>query len=365
MRKVVFVTREGYSLPGARIRCYNFSRELAHYGITSEVLSFADTLGAQDGQRESELTLRDKIKLNWLALRRLLKDKEAVLYIQRFNYHSFAPYLAHLINENKIILDLDDWEMRENPRYYLGFYPSSKAHYLTRKIARKSVFCVAASRFLEKFLSEFNKKVCYLPSGVDTELFRPVPREAHRERVVFSWIGTFHKSEYVENIRFILDCFAHLRKQYSRIFLKILGAGIHGEMVQKLVREAGDSNILLQEWIPPEKVPEYLAAIDVGLFPVVRDSKFNRAKSPTKLFEYMAMAKPSVSGTIGEVSQIIRDADNGFLASDKKEFTEKMRRLIEDRELRLRIGNNARKTVEDRYSLKLLAGQLAELIKTC
>src|SRR3989338_5566873 len=120
--KIIFITREGYNLPGARVRCYNFARELSRYGIDTEVLSYADNLGAKDGKDESQMGLRGKIGFNYRAFKRLAGEKEAVLYIQRFNYHSFAPYLVHLFNKNRIILDLDDWEMRENPEYYFGIY---------------------------------------------------------------------------------------------------------------------------------------------------------------------------------------------------------------------------------------------------
>ena len=152
--KIIFITREGYSLPGARIRCYNFSRELSKYGIETQVLSFSDDLGAKDGAGESELNVKDKIKFNVEAFKKLLKEKEALFCVQRLNYHSFAPYLAYLFhrNKNRIILDLDDWEMREDPKYHFGFYPSSKAHFLTRLISKKSIFCIAASKYLEDFL---------------------------------------------------------------------------------------------------------------------------------------------------------------------------------------------------------------------
>jgi glycosyltransferase involved in cell wall biosynthesis len=361
--KVIFVTREGQTLPGARIRCYNFAKELIKYGIDATVFSYADTLGAKDGARESQIGLREKIGLNYKAFLRLAKDRKTILYIQRFNYHSLAPYLAHLFNGNKIILDLDDWEMREDPDYYFGFYPSSKAHYLTRQIARRSIFCIAASRFLEQFLSEFNSRVYYIPSGVDTELFCPEAGREERKKIVFSWIGTFHKNEYVENIRFALDCFCRLRKQYSHIYLEILGDGIHKEAVKESIEESRDQNVSLRDWINPERVPGYLAEVDVGLLPVVRDSKFNRAKSPAKLFEYMAMAKPSVSSNIGEAGEIIRDGDNGFLAGGKEEFIDKMKLLVEDQDLRRHIGNKARQTIESYYSLKILGRQLSDLFK--
>lgn len=362
--KIIFISREGYNLPGARIRCYGFARELTKYGIDAEVLSFSDTLGAKDGAEEWQLGIRDKIRYNCRAFKRLTKEKEVILYTQRFNYHSFAPYCAHLFNKNKIILDLDDWEMRDNPKYYLGIYPSSKAHYLTREIAKRSIFCVAASRFLKDFLLQFNKRVYYVPSGVDTELFKPSLNGSNAKKIIFSWIGTFHKKEYIENIGFALGCFCALRKKYSHIYFEIIGEGIYQRNLVDIIRQYNDPNILLKEWIDPNDVPEYLATIHIGLLPVARNTKFNLAKSPTKLFEYMAMGKPTVSSTIGEATNIIRDEKNGFLVKTKEEFIAKMKRLIEDSDLCQRMAENARKTIEERYSLEVLGKRLYEILRT-
>jgi len=361
--KIIFVTREGVNLPGARIRCYNLAGELIRHGIDANVLSFSDTLGAKDGERECQLRLQDKVRLNWKAFIQLLKENNSIFIIQRFNYHSFAPYLVHLFRGNRIVLDLDDWEMRENPRYYFGFYPSSKAHQLTRKIAQASIFCIAASRFLEKFLSDSNKHTYYIPSGVDTELFNPSLNCPDKEKITFSWIGTFHRKEYIANIQFALYCFSQLRKRYSHIYLDILGDGAYRDVIRKIVSDFRDQNISLKNWISPGDVPGYLAKIDIGLFPVAEDSKFNIAKSPTKLFEYMSMAKPSVSSIIGEAAEIIQDGDSGFLAKNKEEFVEKMGALIENQALRQRLGDKARHKAEDSYSLRVLGKQLAEVFK--
>ncbi len=362
MKKVIFISREGYRLPGARVRCYNFARELANRGADTGVLSFSDTLGAFDGEKESSLNLGNKIYYNFKAFKMLLKDKSFIFYIQRLNYHFLGPYLAHAFRRNKIILDLDDWEMRENPRYHLGVYPTSKAHYLTRRLAKESIFCVAASHFLESFLLQFNKIVFYLPSAVDTGLFSPNKVLKAKEKVVFSWIGTFHRPEYIENIAFALDCFKVLRNRYANIFFEIVGDGIFKKDLDRIVSGFYDDHIVLKGWIEPDAIPEYLDGVDVGLFPVLRKTKFNLAKSPTKLFEYMAMAKPTISSAIGEPVSIIAQEENGLLAQTKDEFIFQMERLVKDAALRERLGKNARKTVEDFYSLKVLGNKLREAL---
>ena len=40
--KVLFITREGYELSGARVHGYHFARELVRQGIEARVLSFTD-----------------------------------------------------------------------------------------------------------------------------------------------------------------------------------------------------------------------------------------------------------------------------------------------------------------------------------
>lgn len=362
--KIIFITREGFRLPGARVRCYNFAKEVSKYGISTEVLSFADKLGARDGENESGMGLKDKMWVNLLALKQLMREKDNIFYIQRFNYHAFAPYIAHLINKNRIILDLDDWEMRENPKYYFKFYPSSKAHYFTARIAKSSICCIVASNFLKEFLLSFNKHVYYIPSGVDTELFSPSAPVLNTDRFIFSWIGTFHKKEYIENIKLALDCFKIIRKDYQNIYFEIAGDGIYKNNLENIISQYNDDNISLKRWMYPEHMPDYLNNIHVGLFPVARNNKFNLAKSPTKLFEYMSMAKPTISSELGEAKTIIRSKETGLLANSQAEFISCMRTLIENPELGRDMGKKARIEAENFYSLKILGKKLAEIIQS-
>ncbi|MFH0941120.1 MAG: glycosyltransferase, partial [Candidatus Omnitrophota bacterium] len=94
-----------------------------------------------------------------------------------------------------------------------------------------------------------------------------------------------------------------------------------------------------------------------------QDTKFNQAKSPTKLFEYMACSKPTVSSRVGEARYIVRDGINGFLAGSQREFIEKMEALVEDENLCRRLGREARQDVERKYSLAVLGKQLSGILK--
>ena len=99
--KVIFVTREGYELSGARVRCYHFAKELARHGIDARVFSFADDLGAKYGEKELEMSGLKKIGLNVRAFRSLIKESsDTVFILQRLNYHVLAPLLVKSIFKN-------------------------------------------------------------------------------------------------------------------------------------------------------------------------------------------------------------------------------------------------------------------------
>lgn len=365
--KVFFFTREDNNLSGARVRCYGLAAELSKYGIDAEVFSFARQLGAKCGEKEFEMGLIRKIKYNIRAFRYLRKriDADSVIFMQRLNYHTFAPLLISWLGRRKFIFDCDDWNIRENPTYHFGFYPSSKMEYLTRKLARYSNACIAASGFLKEYLSRFNPKVYYLPTGVDTRMFSQESGDKNGSRVVFSWIGTAYHPEMGQNLSFLLDIFAALSEKHSNIYLSLAGEGRYfNEVISRLDTFKYKERVINEGWIPPERIPAYLAKIDIGLLPLIQNTKFNLAKSPTKLFEYMAMAKSTVSSNIGEAKTVIHDALNGFLAKDKEEFMLKMDKLIIDPVLRTRMGALARSNVEENYSLAVLGRQLYEIIRT-
>jgi glycosyltransferase involved in cell wall biosynthesis len=364
--KVLFFTREDRNLSGARVRCYGLAAELKKYGVETRVFSFARQLGAKCAERESEMGLAEKLKYNFQALRYLRKEagRGTIIFTQRLNYHTLAPFLASRTGKRKFIFDCDDWNIRENPVYYLGFYPSSKMEYLTRKLACYSDLCVASSGFLKDYLLKFNPKVCYLPTGVDLTAFSPDPEKKPGPKVVFSWIGTAYHREMGDNLRFILDIFSELAEKHGNIFLSLAGEGRYfNETMLRVGACKHKERIFNRGWIPFERIPSYLSGIDIGLLPLIQNTRFNLAKSPTKLFEYMAMAKPAVSSGIGEAAGIIRDGIDGFLARGREEFTEKMDKLIRDPSLRLQMGAEARRTVEEKYSLDVLGRKLFEEIR--
>ncbi|MBI4846210.1 MAG: glycosyltransferase [Candidatus Omnitrophica bacterium] len=360
--KVIFISRENIDMPAVRVRCFGFARFLEKAGIDTQVFSFAQSVGAKSGKEEAKMNFFEKLKYNFEAYLRLAPE-DAVLILQRCNYHSLAPLLLKFFKKKKLVLDLDDWEARENTQYYFNKLPNSKAEIAMQLIAKSSIFCIGASKFLVDYLANYNRKVVYISTAVDTDFFKPGNNIGKHNGITVSWLGTIYRKDNIENINFLMECFEEISDSSNDVSLEIAGDGLYVQDVLDLVTRKKKRNIRFKSWITPDEVPAYLDGIDIGVMPLIQDTKFNKAKSPTRLFEYMAMGKPVLASRIGEASLIINDSENGFLAGSKKEFKDKLKILIKEKKLRHDLGVCGRNTVLENYSLEKNANKLVEALK--
>jgi glycosyltransferase involved in cell wall biosynthesis len=77
----------------------------------------------------------------------------------------------------------------------------------------------------------------------------------------------------------------------------------------------------------------------------------------------MSCGIPVVASSVGVNHEIIQDGINGFLTDNEEDWLNKISLLIEDRFLRGKIGLEGRKTVEHKYSVRVNAPILKEVIE--
>jgi glycosyltransferase involved in cell wall biosynthesis len=168
----------------------------------------------------------------------------------------------------------------------------------------------------------------------------------------------------LEDLSFLIDCFLCLVRERPDVQLKIKAGGIYRDALVNRIEHASCRQIRLLPWSEPDTVPGYMNTIDIGILALRQTTKVNRAKSPTKLFEYMAMKKPVISTSFGEISHIIRNRENGMLADKKEDFVAAMKELMDSPALRHHLAENALDDIRTRYSLHTAGETLASLLYT-
>ena len=135
-----------------------------------------------------------------------------------------------------------------------------------------------------------------------------------------------------------------------------------GNGAKKAVHE---ENVIFLGEISHEKIPAILATADAILIPFP-NNEVSHAASPLKLFEGMAMQKTIIAGKVSGIEEVVSDGKNGFLVDPDnfEEWIKKLEMTLNSETLAAKIGQNARRTVQEKFDWSLLANQYKEILNT-
>jgi len=125
------------------------------------------------------------------------------------------------------------------------------------------------------------------------------------------------------------------------------------KLIQPLFSSQAIQNVTYLGSVSYNKIKEYIITSTVCVFPTFAEAL------PVSWIEAMAMQKAIVASNIGWATEVIDDTVNGFLVHPKnhKQFAAKVLELLENNELRNQFGMEARKKVEQKFSIEVVAKQ--------
>jgi glycosyltransferase involved in cell wall biosynthesis len=113
------------------------------------------------------------------------------------------------------------------------------------------------------------------------------------------------------------------------------------------------NNVIFTGSVSYLKIQDYLSICDILVSPhgLQPDGK-EFIGSPTKLFEYMAMGKSIVASELGQIGEILKDNETAILVEpgNIEDLSGGILRLVYDEKLRLRLGSNAAREIQSKYT---------------
>jgi FkbM family methyltransferase len=182
------------------------------------------------------------------------------------------------------------------------------------------------------------------PNGHDQTLAKRLELGAARDDVL---IGILARLEPPKGHRFFVEAFAEIIKRFPRARAIFAGDGSLRAELEAGIRQAG-----LGERIrllgTRDDVTEILNAIDLFVLPSISEGL------PNVLLEAMACQKPVIATEIGGIPEVIRHGENGYLAppADATALQATLLQCLAEREKWESLAHQARRTVEDRFSLE-------------
>jgi phosphatidyl-myo-inositol dimannoside synthase len=209
-----------------------------------------------------------------------------------------------------------------------------------------------------------------LPSGVDTEAFRPGAGGAEVRRRY----GLLGRPVVVCVSRLVprkgqdvlVRALPELRRRVPGVALLLVGGGPDAERLRRLADETGVAgDVVLTGSVPWSELPAHYDAGDVFAMPCrTRRAGLEVEGLGIVFLEASATGLPVVAGRSGGSPDAVLDGETGHVVDGRRvaEVTEAVAGLLEDPDRASRMGEAGRAWVQREWRWDVLAGRLRELL---
>jgi glycosyltransferase involved in cell wall biosynthesis len=246
------------------------------------------------------------------------------------------------------------YEVQSNPLKKLYLYGQwRKSFSYEREACRRFDRVVAVSaEDRERMEHDYALQgVADVPTGVDTEYFRPrgeVAREPHN--LVFTgsmdWLPNEDAIQY-----FTKEIWPRVRVAVPDAVLTVVGRNPFPSLVELSKRDPSVIVTGRVEDVRPymERAAAYIVPIRIG------------GGTRLKIYEAMAMEKPIVSTTIGAEGLPVHDGEELILADEPEGFAAAVVRVLRDEEFARSLGERAARIVREKFGWDKVSATFAEI----
>ena len=287
----------------------------------------------------------------------LLKSKADIVHTR--NWAAFDGVLASCLAPRVALLHGEHGRDITDPE---GL---NKRRNLLRRLFRFRIQkFVVVSENLRRWLTEVvrvpKEKLVFIPNGVDTERFQPSCGSGLRQELGIGRdefvVGSIGRLDPVKNHLGLLRAVEILSRQGIRVRLVIVGDGPEQPRLEEFLRSKSikPAPILLGY---RSDVPELYRLFDLFVLNSIAEGMSNT------LLEAMASALPIICTAVGGNVELVADGERGrwVPAANDEALAGRISEYLKSVELRRAHGDESRKFVESRFSLRQMVERYFEL----
>ncbi len=323
--------------------------------------------GYCDGEVKFEVTFHNihkKKQDNWLAI-----AKEYDLIFTNYTVLDWGfAYMGLAVRKEgkKMIMDIDDavWHIGKDNIAHDAMKELSGPQKISCMLAEvDGITCT--NRYLKNVILNYVKKdsdkIAVLSNQIDLSLYNTTHPAKDTNTITLLHFGaTGHfldqlDPEFVKGMDRIF-------REYPNVRFKAIGSFI-SELRKKWGRryENDFGDVDIYKWIS-DKFPCFMEECDIMVVSLL-DNIYNRSKSDVKFLESASAMKPGVFAAVRPYTDTIINGETGYLAKTSGDWYKYLKLLIDSKEERQRIGENAYDYVVANRQMKSNIKPYAEFIK--
>ncbi len=267
------------------------------------------------------------------------RDKADIFVAQRTCMPAPSALLQRLVRDGrKVVYEIDDDLFSINPRGnpHAWVFRDHGTRTLIAQNLRAVSMVTVTTEALAKVCRKYNDNVVLLPNFLPASVLDiPVPSRRIPPgdgTTVIGWGGSAtHEQDWLQVARAVLTTL----NEHPTARIRFLGTVYARGLPRDAVDFLGWTRDLDEHY-------RRVSRFDIGLAPL-ENTTFNKSKSALKVIEYMFMGVPPVASPSPAYSDIIDNGTTGFIAKSPADWERILRELVNDAELRMVVGQQARK----------------------
>ncbi len=292
---------------------------------------------------------------NWLPL--AATEKIHFVYERMNQLHTCGLRLARRLRV-PFVIEIND-PMRETVTVDLSGLAKRYAVRLEDRLIQRSDFVVLGSDELKKSYVRQGcppDKLLVLYPTADLEMFRPGPNQDEvkrqfglTDRVVVGLVAGDTSAGW-RRTDLLLGALSVIGRKHRQIGALIVGDGKWQQPPPGSAANEAEVAVAFTGKVPYQDVPRYINAMDICVIP-----NATWYGSPTKLFEYGAMAKAVVAPRYSPIQEIIEDGVSGLLfdRENQTDLIQKLELLAGDPLRRRQLGENLLRKIRMNFTWEL------------
>ncbi len=285
------------------------------------------------------------IVFQFIKLRRIIKKENPDIL------HCFMPH-ANLIGRfaaiNLNCINISSIRVKLIKKKYLNILDL-----ITQGLVNKYL---VNSKVLNNFITMYGirqKKITLIENGVDFKNFKPTrkPKEIREELnlpdiTIITMIANLRKQKDYPTMHRALK---YLQQDHDFCFLSVGSGSIYENetyKIKKMIQKLKLKNVKLCGY--REDIPNILTITDIWVSSTLYEGQSN------SLLEAMAMKKPIITTNIPENREVVKNLKEAILVPTRspKKIPDAIKLLIENKDLSIKIANNAYKKALNEYNFE-------------
>lgn len=190
--------------------------------------------------------------------------------------------------------------------------------------------------------SDCEKTVIVIPIAVDTQELQPIDRNPNADHILH--IGTMYWPPNIDGMEwFLKEVYPIIRQQYPGVCLDVVGS----RPPQHLIA-LNEQNIGVNVTGYVKDALEFFQKAGVFIVPLRAGGGMR-----VKILEALAQGMPVVSTTLGAEGIAVEDRVHVLIADTPEQFAGSVLRILADRSLADRLGQEGRKLIEKQYDYQI------------